>query len=128
MNQCASPIIQNNELQRMYANLLKLEYKEILRIHMTELMVLNYAHHVRNNDTYILRRDVERVNDKTKVSVFYISKTNLYSRPINWSTYRFANMAAYKISEYPTLSNGFEQDDDYCIRVLYDYNSVPFNV
>jgi hypothetical protein len=95
---------------------------------MTELMVLNYAHHVRNNDTYILRRDVERVNDKTKVSVFYISKTNLYSRPSNWSTYRFANMAAYKISEYPTVSNGFEQDDDYFIRVLYDYNSVQFNV
>jgi len=128
MNQCVSPVIQYNELQRMYANLLKLEYKEILRIHMTELMVLNYAHHVRNNDTYILRRDVERVNDKTKVSVFYISKTNLYSRPSNWSTYRFANMAAYKISEYPTASNGFEQDDDYFIRVLYDYNSVPFNV
>ena len=127
MNQYASPVIQYNELQRMYANLLKLEYKEILRIHMTELMVLNYAHHVRNNDTYILRRDIVHV-DKTKVSVFYISKTNLYSRPSNWSTYRFANMAAYKISEYPTVSNGFEQDDDYCIRVLYDYNSVPFNM
>ena len=55
MNQYASPVIQYNELQRMYANLLKLEYKEILRIHMTELMVLNYAHHVRNNDTYILK-------------------------------------------------------------------------
>lgn len=107
----------------MYAGLLKLEYKEILRIHMTELMVLNYAHHVRNNDTYILRRDIAHI-DKTKVSVFYISKTNLYSRPSNWSIYRFANMAAYKLSEYPTVSNGFEQDDDYCIRLLYDYNSV----
>lgn len=107
----------------MYAGLLKLEYKEILRIHMTELMVLNYAHHVRNNDTYILRRDIAHI-DKTKVSVFYISKTNLYSRPINWASYRFANMAAYKMSEYPNVSNGFEQDDDYCVRILYDYNSV----
>ncbi len=70
----------------MYANILKLEYKEILKIHMTELMVLNYAHHVRNNDTYIIRRDICNVEHNSKivqVSVFYISKTNLYSRPTN---------------------------------------------
>lgn len=123
----SSPTININEMQRMYANLLKKEYKEILGLHMTELMVLNYAHHVRNNDTYILRRDLhtEIVNGKLKsVSVFYISKTNLYSRPANPFSYRFANMAAYKFSDYPHVSNGFEQDDEYCIRILYDYNSV----
>ena len=123
----SSPIIQVNEMQRMYANLLKHEYKEILKIHMTELVVLNYAHHVRNNDTYILRRDahnVEHGNKIKQVSMFYISKTNLYSRPSNPASYRFANMAAYKISEYPEVVPGFEQDDDYCIRTLYDYNSV----
>jgi hypothetical protein len=112
----------NNEMQRMYANLLKQEYKEILRIHMTELLVLNYAHHVRGNDTYILRRDSQSLehNDKIKlVSIFYISKTNLYSRPINQASYRFANMAAYKTSEYPALSDGFVQDDDYHVRLLY---------
>ena len=111
----------NNEMQRMYANLLKQEYKEILRIHMTELLVLNYAHHVRGNDTYILRRDSQPLehNDKIKlVSIFYISKTNLYSRPSNQASYRFANMAAYKISEYPA-SDGFVQDDDYHVRLLY---------
>lgn len=112
--------------QRMYAALLKTEYKELLRIHMTELMVLNYAHHVRNNDTYILRRDTHNmeVNGKIKVvSMFYISKTNLYSRPaINQM--RFANMAAYKLEEYPCVSDGFEQDDDYIIRLLYDHTSA----
>ena len=110
--------------QRMYAALLKTEYKELLRIHMTELMVLNYAHHVRNNDTYILRRDTHNmeVNGKIKVvSVFYISKTNLYSRPA-MNQMRFANMAAYKLEEYPCVSDGFEQDDDYIIRLLYDRN------
>ena len=114
-------------MQRMYASLLKREYKEILRIHMTELMVLNYAHHVRNNDTYILRRDAHNmeVNGKIReVSVFYISKTNLYSRPENPISYRFANMAAYKLTDYPHVSTGFEQDDDYYIRVMYDYNTV----
>jgi hypothetical protein len=113
-------------LQRMYAMLLKNEYKELLRIHMTELMVLNYAHHVRNNDTYILRRDTHNlpVNGKIKVvSLFYISKTNLYSRPANPMSYRFANMAAYKIEEFPHVSDGFEPDDDYCIRLLYDNNA-----
>ena len=123
----SSPIININEMQRMYASLLKREYKEILRIHMTELMVLNYAHHVRNNDTYILRRDAHNmeVNGKIReVSVFYISKTNLYSRPENPISYRFANMAAYKLTDYPHVSTGFEQDDDYYIRVMYDYNTV----
>ena len=116
---------QTNEMQRMYANLLKKEYKEILGLHMTELMVLNYAHHVRNNDTFILRRDSQNmhVNGQIKnVSVFYISKTNLYSRPANPTSYHFANMAAYKMDDYPYISAGFEQDDNYCIRVLYDYN------
>jgi hypothetical protein len=110
----------------MYAMLLKNEYKELLRIHMTELMVLNYAHHVRNNDTYILRRDTHNlpVNGKIKVvSLFYVSKTNLYSRPANPMSYRFANMAAYKIEEFPHVSDGFEPDDDYCIRLLYDNNA-----
>ena len=118
-----SPMSHINEMQKMYANLLKHEYKEILNIHMTELMVLNYAHHVRNNDTYILRRDTYNVehNQKIKpVSVFYISKTNLYSRPTNPLSYRFVNMAAYKISDYPDAGVGFEQDDDYCIRLLHD--------
>jgi hypothetical protein len=113
-------------LQRMYAMLLKNEYKELLRIHMNELMVLNYAHHVRNNDTYILRRDTHNlpVNGKIKVvSLFYVSKTNLYSRPANPMSYRFANMAAYKIEEFPHVSDGFEPDDDYCIRLLYDNNA-----
>jgi hypothetical protein len=113
-------------MQRMYAMLLKNEYKELLRIHMTELMVLNYAHHVRNNDTYILRRDTHNlpVNGKIKVvSLFYVSKTNLYSRPANPMSYRFANMAAYKIEEFPHVSDGFEPDDDYCIRLLYDNNA-----
>ena len=113
-------------LQRMYAMLLKNEYKELLRIHMTELMVLNYAHHVRNNDTYILRRDTHNlpINGKIKVvSLFYVSKTNLYSRPANPMSYRFANMAAYKIEEFPHVSDGFEPDDDYCIRLLYDNNA-----
>ena len=121
------PIIEMNELQRLYAALLKKEYKEILGLHMTELTVLNYAHHVRNNDTYILRRDTTNleIHGKIKpVSVFYITKTNLYSRPSNPASYRFANMAAYKISEYPEVAPGFEQDDEYCIRMLYDYNSV----
>ena len=124
MNQYSSPTLHANEMQRMYANLLKREYKEILNLHMTELMVLNYAHHVRNNDTYILRRDthnVEHGNKIKQVSVFYISKTNLYSRPSNPTSYRFVNMAAYKISDYPDAGVGFEQDDDYCIRLLYDY-------
>ncbi len=118
---------QTNELQRMYASLLKKEYKEILGLHMTELMVLNYAHHVRNNDTFILRRDSQNihVNGQIKlVSVFYISKTNLYSRPANPASYHFANMAAYKIDDYPHISAGFEQDDTYCIRILYDYNTI----
>lgn len=122
-----SPVIEINQMQRMYAIILKKEYKEILRLHMNELMVLNYAHHVRNDDTYILRRDTQNliVNGKIKsVSVFYITKTNLYSRPSNPMSYRFANMSAYKIEEYPHVSDGFEQDDDYCIRLLYDYNSV----
>ena len=113
-------------LQRMYAMLLKNEYKELLRIHMNELMVLNYAHHVRNNDTYILRRDTHNlpVNGKIKVvSLFYVSKTNLYSRPANPMSYRFANMAAYKIEEFPHVSDGFEPDDYYCIRLLYDNNT-----
>jgi hypothetical protein len=112
-----------NDMRKMYANLLKLEYKEILNIHMTELMVLNYAHHVRNNDTYILRRDscnVEHANRIKQVSVFYVSKTNLYSRPANSRDYHFANMAAYKHSEYPVVSPGFEQDDDYFIRLRCD--------
>jgi hypothetical protein len=111
----------------MYANILKLEYKEILDIHMTELMVLNYAHHVRNKDTYILRRDTCNVvynNKITQVSVFYISKTNLYSRPTNPDEYHFANMAAYKYSEYPLLSPGFQQDDNYFIRIRYDYDTI----
>lgn len=129
MIQYSSPIIHVNEMQRMYTTLLKREYKEILNLHMTELMVLNYAHHVRNDDTYILRRDSHNVehNQKMKqVSVFYISKTNLYSRPTNPTSYRFANMVAYKISDYPEVAAGFgfEQDDDYCIRTLYDYNTV----
>ena len=114
---------QEREMQKMYANLLKLEYKEILNIHMTELMVLNYAHHVRNNDTYILRRDscnVEHDNRIKQVSIFYVSKTNLYSRPTNSRDYHFANMAAYKYGEYPVESPGFEQDDDYFIRLRYD--------
>lgn len=109
-------------MQRMYANLLKQEYKDILRIHMTELVVLNYAHHVRDNDTYILRRDSQNLehNNKIKpVSIFYISKTNIYSRPANPSSCRFANMAAYKTSEYPVASDGFVQDDDYYVRILY---------
>ena len=128
MTPYSSPTIHANEMQRMYANLFKREYKEILNIHMTELMVLNYAHHVRNNDTYILRRDthnVEHGNKIKQVSVFYISKTNLYSRPSNPTSYRFVNMAAYKISEYPAVSDGFVQDDDYCVRILHEYNSVP---
>ena len=111
----------------MYANMLKTEYKEILKIHMTELMVLNYAHHVRNNDTYILRRDICNVEYKNKivqVSVFYISKTNLYSRPTNPDDYHFANMAVYKYSEYPIVSPGFQQDDDYFIRMRYDYETM----
>lgn len=111
----------------MYANMLKMEYKEILDIHMTELMVLNYAHHVRNNDTYIIRRDVCNVqygNKIKQVSVFYISKTNLYSRPTNPDDYHFANMAAYKHSDYPALSPGFQQDDDYFIRMRYDYDTI----
>ena len=129
MIQYSSPTIHANEMQRMYTNLLKHEYKEILNLHMTELMVLNYAHHVRNNDTYILRRDTHNVEHNRKikqVSVFYISKTNLYSRPTDPTSYRFANMVAYKLVDYPEVSAvfGFEQDDDYCIRVLYDYNSV----
>ena len=127
MTQHSSPTINANEMQKMYANLFKREYKEILNIHMTELMVLNYAHHVRNHDTYILRRDTHTVehNQKIKqVSIFYISKTNLYSRPSNPASYRFANMAAYKSGEYPEVAAGFEQDDDYCIRMLCDYNSV----
>lgn len=122
-----SPIIEINELQKMYAIILKKEYKEVLRLHMTELMVLNYAHHVRNNDTYILRRESHNleVNGQVKmVSLFYISKTNLYSRPTNPMSYRFANLAAYKIDEYPHVSPGFEQDDDYCIRLLYKYDSI----
>jgi hypothetical protein len=129
MNQYSLPIIKINELQKMYADLLKQEYKEILNIHMTELMVLNYAHHVRNNDTYILRRDLHNVEHNRKikqVSIFYISKTNLYSRPINPASYRFANMAAYKIREYPVTIAGFEQDDDYNMRLLYEYISVDF--
>lgn len=126
MNQYSSPTIHVNEMQRMYANLLKCEYKEILNLHMTELMVLNYAHHVRNNDTYILRRDTHNVEHNLKikqVSVFYISKTNLYSRPTDPTSYRFVNMAAYKLSDYPEVAAafGFEQDDDYCIRLLHDY-------
>jgi hypothetical protein len=127
MNHASLPIIELNELQRVYASLFKKEYKEILGLHMTELMVLNYAHHVRNNDTYILRRDVTHVelNGKIKpVSVFYITKTNLYSRPTNPFSYRFANMAAYKLDEYPRASSGFEQDDDYYIRMLHDYSTV----
>jgi hypothetical protein len=94
---------------------------------MTELLVLNYAHHVGNNDTYILRRDSQNmeVNGKIKaVSVFYISKTNLYARLTNPLSYRFANMAAYKFEDYPRISTGFEQDDEYYIRVLHDYNSI----
>ena len=82
---------QINEMQRMYASLLKKEYKEILGLHMTELMVLNYAHHVRNNDTFILRRDSQNlhVNGQIKsVSIFYISKTNLYSRPMITQTFQ----------------------------------------
>ena len=121
------PIIEMNELQRLYAALLKKEYKEILGLHMTELMVLNYAHHVRNNDTYILRRDITNleIHGKIKpVSVFYITKTNLYSRPANPMSYRFANMAAYKLEEYPRASPGFEQDDNYYVRILHDYNTV----
>ena len=127
MNQYSSPLIHVNEMQRMYANLLKREYKDILNLHMTELMVLNYAHHVRNNDTYILRRDshnVEHGNKIKPVSVFYISKTNLYSRPSNPASYRFVNMAAYKMSDYPEVAAGFEQDDDYCIRALHDYTNA----
>ena len=126
MNQFSPPLIHINEMQRMYANLLKREYKEILSIHMTELIVLNYAHHVRGNDTYILRRDshnAEHSNRIKQVSLFYISKTNLYSRPSNGS-YRFANMVAYKMSEYPEVGIGFEQDDDYYIRVMSDYSNV----
>ena len=90
MNTMNKHMVQNNqinELQRMYANLLKKEYKEILGLHMTELMVLNYAHHVRNNDTFILRRDSQNihVNGQIKsVSVFYISKTNLYYLNGRW--------------------------------------------
>lgn len=125
-----SPVIEINELQKMYAIILKKEYKEVLRLHMNELLVLNYAHHVRNNDTYILRRESHNVevNGKIKtVSLFYVSKTNLYSRPTNPMSYRFANMAAYKIEECPHASPGFDQDDDYYIRMLYDYNSVRFN-
>ena len=129
MNQYSLPMIQVNDMQRMYANLLKREYKEILNLHMTELMVLNYAHHVRNNDTYILRRDTHNVEHTLKIkpmSVFYISKTNLYSRPTNPTSYRFANMVAYKINDYPELEPaiGFEQDDDYCIRILYEYTNA----
>jgi hypothetical protein len=112
----------------MYALTLKKEYKEILNLHMTELMILNYAHHVRNNDTYIIRREPHNVivKDKLKVvSMFYISKTNLYSRPIEKNSYRFANMALYKWEEYPIIVNGFDKDDDeYVIRLLYDYDSV----
>ena len=122
-----SPIIEINELQKLYAIILKKEYKEVLRLHMNELMVLNYAHHVRNNDTYILRRESHNleVNGQVKmVSLFYVSKTNLYSRPTNPMSYRFANLAAYKTEEYPHVSPGFEQDDDYCIRLLYKYDSI----
>ena len=129
MNQYALPVIQINEMQKMYANRLKQEYREILNIHMTELMVLNYAHHVRSNDTYILRRDVHYVEHNCKmkqVSIFYISKTNLYSRPSNPASYRFANMAAYKTREYPVTIAGFDQDDDYNVRLLYEYASVDF--
>ena len=130
MNTMNNHMVQNNqinELQRMYANLLKKEYKEILGLHMTELMVLNYAHQVRNNDTFILRRDSQNihVNGQIKlVSVFYISKTNLYSRPANPASYHFANMAAYKMDDYPHISPGFEQDDNYYVRILHDYNTV----
>ena len=109
-------------MNEMYAILLKKEYKEILNIHITELLVLNYAHHVRGNDTYILRRDsqnVEHANKIKQVSVFYISKTNLYSRPLS-GAYRFANMVAYKMTDYSIVADGFEQDDDYCIRIRWD--------
>jgi hypothetical protein len=123
-----TPLIEINEYQKMYALTLKKEYKEILNLHMTELMILNYAHHVRNNDTYIIRREPHNVivKDKLKVvSMFYISKTNLYSRPIEKNSYRFANMALYKWEEYPIIVNGFDKDDDeYVIRLLYDYDSV----
>jgi hypothetical protein len=114
-----------NELQKQYATVLKQEYKDILNIHMTELMVLNYAHHVRNNDTYILRRDLQNVEHDNKikqVSIFYITKTNLYSRPTNPLSYRFVNMAAYKNREYPVVSDGFVQDGDYHVRILYEYD------
>lgn len=120
-----------NETQRIYATLLKMEYKEILGLHMTELMVLNYAHHVRNNDTFILRRDSQNLIVKGQiksVSVFYISKTNLYSRPANPNSYHFANMAAYKFDDYPYISEGFEQDDNYFIRLLYDYNYTSIHI
>jgi hypothetical protein len=129
MNQCALPVIKINEMQKLYAVALKQEYREILNMHMTELMVLNYAHHVRNNDTYILRRAVHNIehNHKMKqVSMFYISKTNLYSRPSNPASYRFANMAAYKNREYPVTIAGFEHDDDYHMRLLYEYTSIDF--
>jgi hypothetical protein len=33
-------------------------------------------------------------------------------------------MAAYKMSDYPEVAAGFEQDDDYCIRALYDYTNA----
>jgi hypothetical protein len=114
-----------NELQKQYAIALKQEYNGILNIHMTELLVLNYAHHVRNNDTYILRRDVQHVEHDNKikqVSIFYITKTNLYSRPTNPLSYRFVNMAAYKTREYPVASDGFVQDGDYHVRILYEYD------
>jgi len=129
MNQYALPVIQINEMQKLYAATLKQEYREILNMHMTELIVLNYAHHVRNNDTYILRRAVHNIehNHKMKqVSMFYISKTNLYSRPSNPASYRFANIAAYKNREYPVTIAGFEHDDDYHMRLLYEYTSIDF--
>lgn len=124
------PASYTNNMQRMYANLLRNEYKDVLRIHMTELLVLNYAHHVRGNDTYILRHEKhsnEYHNRISYVSVFYISKTNLYSRPSNPDSYRFANMVAYKMSEYPEVAAGFEQDDDYCIRVMSECTGIALH-
>jgi hypothetical protein len=29
-------------------------------------------------------------------------------------------MVAYKISDYSIVVDGFEQDDDYCIRIKWD--------
>lgn len=120
-----SPLSYMNEEQKKYANGLKLEFESILNQYMKELCRLNYAHHVSGNDTYIIRRDKQFIFDTNKnrvvhAYIFYISKTNLYSRPQNKMLYRFANMAAYLISDCSNKTNDFIQHNNYYIKILYE--------